>query len=243
MDISKNVLSASNYFILNKQLVKEFGLETTIVLHEFSQREESNNTHIIKKKYYLNILKELSTNTSLPLKKIKNVINRLYTLKFIDVIVNKKEDGVYIKILHQNIANKLIKNYTKTTEKQIKQKPKGIISKQSKFKKPLKKELNEYFHELGDTENSTMFYDYYESNGWKVGRNPMKCWKSAARNWLKRSNLGTSTFPNHYDENTEKKIKHNRNQLLKYHQHLKKLGWISSYSPTSGTKWHKKNSS
>lgn len=27
------------------------------------------------------------------------------------------------------------------------------------------------------------FYDYYESNGWRVGRNPMKDWKAAVRNW------------------------------------------------------------
>jgi hypothetical protein len=25
--------------------------------------------------------------------------------------------------------------------------------------------------------------DYYSSNGWKVGRNPMKDWKAAVRTW------------------------------------------------------------
>lgn len=43
------------------------------------------------------------------------------------------------------------------------------------------------------------FYDYYESNGWKVGRNPMKNWEAAMRNWKTnvRSNgktNGTSEF-------------------------------------------------
>jgi hypothetical protein len=27
------------------------------------------------------------------------------------------------------------------------------------------------------------FYDHYESNGWKVGKNSMKDWKAAVRNW------------------------------------------------------------
>jgi hypothetical protein len=37
------------------------------------------------------------------------------------------------------------------------------------------------------------FCDFYESNGWKVGKNKMKCWKAAARNWLKgNSNAKTS---------------------------------------------------
>jgi len=32
------------------------------------------------------------------------------------------------------------------------------------------------------------FYDYYTSNGWKVGRNVMKDWQATARNWLRRAN-------------------------------------------------------
>ena len=39
------------------------------------------------------------------------------------------------------------------------------------------------------------FFNYYESNGWKVGKNPMKNWKAAANNWITNSNTyakGTS---------------------------------------------------
>jgi hypothetical protein len=27
------------------------------------------------------------------------------------------------------------------------------------------------------------FYNYYESNGWRVGKNPMKSWQAALANW------------------------------------------------------------
>ena len=33
------------------------------------------------------------------------------------------------------------------------------------------------------------FADYYNANGWKVGKNPMKDWKAAVRNWLSRNML------------------------------------------------------
>lgn len=33
------------------------------------------------------------------------------------------------------------------------------------------------------------FWNYYESNGWKVGKNKMKNWKSAATGWIQRANL------------------------------------------------------
>lgn len=42
------------------------------------------------------------------------------------------------------------------------------------------------------------FADYYNANGWKVGKNPMKDWKAAVRNWLSRNPalpIGTQTAP------------------------------------------------
>ena len=40
------------------------------------------------------------------------------------------------------------------------------------------------FFKNQDLANS--FFDYYSANGWKVGRNSMKDWKAAARNWQRR---------------------------------------------------------
>ncbi|MPN43403.1 hypothetical protein SDC9_190962 [bioreactor metagenome] len=34
------------------------------------------------------------------------------------------------------------------------------------------------------------FFDYYEANGWKVGRNSMKDWKAAVRTWERNENVG-----------------------------------------------------
>lgn len=33
------------------------------------------------------------------------------------------------------------------------------------------------------TDQVYRFYNYYESNGWKVGKNPMRNWKAALANW------------------------------------------------------------
>lgn len=52
-----------------------------------------------------------------------------------------------------------------------------------RFKKPLISEISNYIDERGGLIDPNKFFDYYESNGWKVGRNKMKCWKSAVRNW------------------------------------------------------------
>lgn len=59
-----------------------------------------------------------------------------------------------------------------------------------RFKKPTIEELFKYFAERGSTEAASQaqtFIDHYESNGWKVGKNPMKDWKAAVRTWMGRN--------------------------------------------------------
>ena len=55
-----------------------------------------------------------------------------------------------------------------------------------RFKKPAPEEIRAYCDEKGLTIDPEMFYDYYEANGWKVGKNPMKSWKATLRNWHRR---------------------------------------------------------
>ena len=57
----------------------------------------------------------------------------------------------------------------------------------SRFTKPQVPEIQAYALEIGFTSlNPQRFFDYYESNGWRVGRNPMKDWKAAVRQWRTR---------------------------------------------------------
>ena len=52
-----------------------------------------------------------------------------------------------------------------------------------KFKKPTLEEVQAYCKERKSSISAEYFYDYYESNGWKVGKNPMKDWKATLRRW------------------------------------------------------------
>lgn len=53
----------------------------------------------------------------------------------------------------------------------------------TRFQKPTLEEVTEYCIERNNDVNPQSFIDYYESNGWKVGQNPMKDWKAAVRTW------------------------------------------------------------
>ena len=53
------------------------------------------------------------------------------------------------------------------------------------FKRPSVEEINAYCLEKSLQLNAQSFIDYYDSNGWKVGKNNMKDWKATARRWAK----------------------------------------------------------
>ena len=55
----------------------------------------------------------------------------------------------------------------------------------TRFVPPTEDEVALYCNERRNHVNAQKFVDYYSSNGWKVGRNPMKDWKAAVRTWEK----------------------------------------------------------
>ena len=55
--------------------------------------------------------------------------------------------------------------------------------KRRTFTKPTIDEIQDYCIERNNNVNAEQFYDYYESNGWKVGKNAMKDWKACVRTW------------------------------------------------------------
>lgn len=63
----------------------------------------------------------------------------------------------------------------------------------SKFLKPSLADVKSYILENHYPVDPQRWMDYYESNGWRVGKNPMKDWKAAIRTWARNSeNFGNS---------------------------------------------------
>lgn len=62
----------------------------------------------------------------------------------------------------------------------------SIEKKREGFSKPTLEEIKAYVVEKGYRFDPEAFFFFYESNGWKVGKNPMKSWKDACTTWEKR---------------------------------------------------------
>lgn len=58
--------------------------------------------------------------------------------------------------------------------------------KAKRFVPPTPEEVNSYCLERKNGIDAQRFVDFYESKGWFVGKNKMKDWKAAVRNWEQR---------------------------------------------------------
>lgn len=54
------------------------------------------------------------------------------------------------------------------------------------MKRPTLQEVEAEIEARGYHVDASAFIAYYDSNGWKVGKNPMKSWKSALTTWERR---------------------------------------------------------
>ena len=95
-----------------------------------------------------------------------------------------------------NILNKYnLEGYLKGSQgvqTTLKDKDKDIVivkdkAKAKRFVKPNIEDVVDYCNERKNNVDAEKFYDYYSSNGWKVGKNAMKDWKASVRTWEKNS--------------------------------------------------------
>ena len=92
----------------------------------------------------------------------------------------------------QAIAEETLKRSSSNTEKEteteidteIKKEPvKKTKKKPIGFIPPSLQDVQNFCQERKNSVNPEKWISHYQSNGWKVGKNPMKDWKAAVRTW------------------------------------------------------------
>lgn len=81
----------------------------------------------------------------------------------------------------KNFPTPLENNFPTPTKKSSK----GIIQVNNKTNNipPQRDDVVNYINQQGYNVDAERWFAYYESNGWKVGRNSMKDWKACIRTW------------------------------------------------------------
>ena len=123
----------------------------------------------------------------------------------------KKQGKSHIKYVEGVLKNKMLERNVPVSN-----------TKKKRFVKPTVEEVKQYCIERNNCVNAEQFYDYYESNGWKVGKNSMKDWKAAVRTW-ERSEYRKPTVKKNSKEDAINVV----NNLMN------KLGGVETEQPTT----------
>ena len=110
-------------------------------------------------------------------------------------------------------------------------------TREKRFVKPTIEELRAYISEKGYTFSAEKFIAHYDSNGWMVGRTPMKDWKAACRNWqIRRSEekpqSKESALNKESDEKYNKFLSFCQTKTPNIYKQIKSLGTHAYYEFT-----------
>ena len=88
--------------------------------------------------------------------------------------------------------------------------------KNKKFTKPTIQEIKNYCLERKNNVDANKFFNYYEANGWKVGKNPMKDWQACVRTWEGNNYGNNQGETKRFMTAQEIKEQNNKNVLMEF---------------------------
>mgnify|MGYP000880565381 CR=1 FL=1 len=127
----------------------------------------------------------LSMETGLSVQQIRTALNKLKSTNEITIETSSK--GTIIQVV--SYAKYQLSTNESTNEQPTNNQQVTTNNKEKKersiFKAPSLEELNAFCLENNLELNASDFLNYYDSNGWMVGKNKMKDWKATVRRWSK----------------------------------------------------------
>lgn len=156
------LLASSNFIPLNKTLIKEFGLEETIIFSELVSEFEywTNNNGIDDEGYFYSTIENLEEKTTLSDHKQRKALKKLQEMKVLDVKICGLPAKRYIKINEEQVIklfqNKFFKNLTTSSLNFKHQEVKKMNGNNNINNKNIDKNINSYINAPSDLENHSM---------------------------------------------------------------------------------------
>lgn len=198
-------LANDNYIVVNRSLIKEFGLKEAILLGELA-----SEFNYYKKKdmldedgYFYSTIENVKESTSLSSYEQKKCLDKLSERGIVDVNIKGIPATRHIKINSLQLIN-LFANFLETSfrknEKLVSEnfdtnsnnnnnnnnKKENILKE--KFIKPTLEEVKAYCLERNNNVDAETFYDYFETGGWVDSKgNKVKNWKQKIITWEKNT--------------------------------------------------------
>jgi hypothetical protein len=181
----KHLLSSTAFIVLNKELARQIGLKAAILLADLISKEEYFISNGMTDGWFFNTEANIQADTTLTPYQQRKSIKELKKHQLIEV----KRMGIPAKQffkINEELVVKFLNNLKSSNLTTINNN-KEIKITNKYFKKPHVFDIKNYCLERKNNIDPEAFYDFYESKGWKVGKNKMKDWRAAVRTWETRS--------------------------------------------------------
>lgn len=99
---------------------------------------------------------------------------------------NLKKTKLNQKVTKENQTITKPEPNVNVNDNDIKKKDTIVSKEKAHFVPPTLENVIGYCRESGYTIDAQRFIDFYESKGWMIGKNRMKDWKAAVRNWARQ---------------------------------------------------------
>lgn len=179
------------------------------VLYGVSKTSVSKWVSALRDSGYINVQVQYKEGTKQILHRYITLVNDPIEEKLMTPI-RKVKDPIEEKLIDNNTSNNTNNNTMNigvvTPEKKVKK----------SFVKPTLTEVIDFCNETQANIDPQDFMDFYESKGWMVGKNKMKCWMSCVRRWKR---MEVEKNREKHEKNKAKQAKQNeqlRNRTIEH---------------------------
>lgn len=88
-----------------------------------------------------------------------------------------------------------------------------------RFVKPTVDDIKKYCEERKNNVDAQMFYDFYESKGWKIGKTSMKDWKACVRTWERKKDNGSQRVCGESQSDKTDRALYQQNFVIEVNRH------------------------
>lgn len=208
LEYALEIFSSDAYFTINKKLLCHYGPEVAVFLSNLIDKYKyfkSKNT-LYEWEWFYVTYEDQALFTGLTLSRLRTCKSVLIE----DNILEVKRFGIPSKEyyrLNLERLTEIIGLYIALRKGEGKpyclpegynKNEKNIIINNNRKKDnkttipPSMEELTQYCQERKNNVDPQVFFDFYQSKGWMVGKNKMKDWQAAVRTWEKNDNDSTS---------------------------------------------------
>ena len=207
-----NEFDNSNYYVIQGWMINQFHLSGNellvyAIIYGFSQQKDQKYNGTIQYLADATCSTKMTVNRSLnsliekgliikSQKEFNNIIFNEYRANLQNVMGSNKM--LWGEQQNVTLARELINNkHEYIHEERNNNISNDILIKKetnSRFVPPTLDEVRAYCNERNNLVDPEAFIAFYQSNGWKVGKNPMKNWKSAIITWEKNDKNKSSSM-------------------------------------------------